>query len=29
LISERLRALERIHKESPNIETSLNALSER
>ena len=29
LINERLKALEKIHKESPNIKTSLDNLAER
>lgn len=29
IITERLKALERIHKESPNIEASINAIIER
>jgi hypothetical protein len=29
IIGERLRALEKIHKDSPNIESSIKALVER
>lgn len=29
IVTEQLKALERIHKESPNIEASLNAIVER
>jgi hypothetical protein len=29
LILERLQALEKIHKESPNIESAINGLKER
>tara|TARA_B110000285_G_C14886785_1_gene496587 strand:- start:63 stop:356 length:294 start_codon:yes stop_codon:yes gene_type:complete len=29
IITERLKALERIHKESPNIEASINTIVER
>jgi C4-type Zn-finger protein len=29
VILERLKALERIHKESPNIEAAINSLTER
>ena len=29
IVTEQLKALERIHKESPNIEASLNSIVER